>query len=176
MMRVPTAVSMTGFFLVFRHLCCGWKERAWRILIMAFRAEKLPSSCGRKEVRNARRVPVTAEDIAMNQLRRAALVYACTHRRIFLSELKEFLHFPSVSGQPTHAPELRKCAEWLARHLRKIGIPNVRILSTKGSPIVYGSWLHARNRPTLLIYGHYDVLPGEPLSEWRTPPFTPTVK
>lgn len=112
----------------------------------------------------------------MNQLRRAALVYGRAHRRKFLSELKDFLHFPSVSSEPTRVHDVHRCAEWLARHLQLIGIQNVRIFSTGGSPIVFGTWLHAKNKPTLLIYGHYDVLPGEPLAEWQTPPFTPTVK
>jgi len=110
----------------------------------------------------------------MNQLRRAALAYARTHCRRFLSELKEFLRFPSISSQ--HAHDVRRCAEWLARHLQQIGLLNVRIFPTPGNPIVYGSWLRARNKPTLLIYGHYDVLPGEPMAEWHTPPFSPTLR
>ena len=60
--------------------------------------------------------------------------------------------------------------------MEQIGISNVRILPAGRSPIVYGSWLHAPNKPTLLIYGHYDVIPAEPFAEWQTPPFTPTVK
>jgi acetylornithine deacetylase/succinyl-diaminopimelate desuccinylase-like protein len=112
----------------------------------------------------------------MTQLRRAALAYARHHRRKFLSELKTFLQFPSVSSQTGRAQDIRRCAEWLARHLRQIGISNVRILPTGRSPVVYGSWLRAAGKPTLLIYGHYDVLPAEPLQEWKTPPFTPTIK
>ena len=112
----------------------------------------------------------------MNQLRRRALAYACSRRRKFLSELKELLRFPSVSSQSAHAGDLRRCAGWIARHLQNIGMHTVRIFDTPGSPIVYASWLGARDKPTLLIYGHYDVLPGEPLREWETPPFTPTVK
>jgi acetylornithine deacetylase/succinyl-diaminopimelate desuccinylase-like protein len=88
----------------------------------------------------------------------------------------EFLRFPSVSSQPERTGDLRKCAAWLARHLQGIGLNQVRIIPTRGNPIVYASWRRAPGRPTLIIYGHYDVLPGEPLSEWRTPPFTPTLK
>jgi acetylornithine deacetylase/succinyl-diaminopimelate desuccinylase-like protein len=93
-----------------------------------------------------------------------------------VAELKEFVRFPSVSNQPQHARDLRRCASWLAGHLRRIGLQNVRIIPTRGYPIVYASWQHARGRPTLLIYGHYDVQPPEPLSEWRTPPFEPVVR
>jgi acetylornithine deacetylase/succinyl-diaminopimelate desuccinylase-like protein len=104
------------------------------------------------------------------------LQYARVHRSRFVAELKEFLRIPSVSSQADRADDLRKCANWLARHLRGVGLEQVRIVPTRGNPIVYASWLRAPGRPTLIIYGHYDVLPGEPLREWRTPPFTPTLK
>jgi len=105
-----------------------------------------------------------------------ALNYARAHRPRFISELKKFLSFPSVSSQPEHAEDIRKCAAWLAQHLRGIGLERVSIIPTRGNPIVYGSWLRAAGRPTLIIYGHYDVIPGEPLRSWRTPPFRPTLK
>lgn len=102
--------------------------------------------------------------------------YARAHRQRFVSELKEFLRFPSVSSQPERAGDIAKCANWLARHLKNIGLDQVRMITTRGNPIVYASWLRAPDRATLIIYGHYDVLPGEPLREWRTPPFSPTLK
>ena len=105
-----------------------------------------------------------------------ALDYARNHRSRFVSELKQFLSFPSVSSQPERGREIRNCATWLARHLRGVGLDRVSILPTRGNPIVYGSWLRAAGRPTLIIYGHYDVVPEEPIREWRTPPFTPTLK
>lgn len=107
---------------------------------------------------------------------RPALNYARMHHSKFIAELKEFLRFPSVSSQPQRAADIRKTAAWLSRHLRAIGMDRVRIIPTKGNPLVYASWQRARNRPTLLVYGHYDVLPGEPLTQWKTPPFTPTVQ
>lgn len=107
---------------------------------------------------------------------RRALNYAQSRRPKFVSELKDFLRFPSVSSQPEHAADVQKCASWLARHLKNIGLDQVRIIPTRGHPIVYASWLHAPGHPTLIIYGHYDVLPGEPLRQWLTPPFTPTLK
>jgi acetylornithine deacetylase/succinyl-diaminopimelate desuccinylase-like protein len=105
-----------------------------------------------------------------------ALAYAQRHRPRFLAELKEFVRFPTVSSQPAYAKDLEKCAVWLAGHLRRLGLENVRILATGGHPIVYGAWQRARGRPTVLVYGHYDVLPADPLSEWRSPPFEPVVR
>jgi acetylornithine deacetylase/succinyl-diaminopimelate desuccinylase-like protein len=105
-----------------------------------------------------------------------AVSYARRHRPRFVAELKDFVRFPSVSNQPQHARDLRKCAAWLATHLRSIGMEQVRILLTRRHPIVYAAWQHARGRPTILIYGHYDVQPPEPLHHWRTPPFDPIVK
>jgi acetylornithine deacetylase/succinyl-diaminopimelate desuccinylase-like protein len=105
-----------------------------------------------------------------------ALDYARRHRSRSVAELKEFVRFPTVSNQPQHSPDLRRCAAWLASHLRRIGLEHVRVLTTGRHPIVYACWLHAPGRPTILIYGHYDVQPAEPLEEWRTPPFEPVVK
>lgn len=105
-----------------------------------------------------------------------ALSYARAGRKQFVSELVEFLHFPSVSSQAEQTGDVRRCADWLARHLKNIGLDHVRIIPTRCHPIVTAAWRHAPGRPTLIIYGHYDVLPGEPLSDWRTPPFSPTIK
>jgi acetylornithine deacetylase/succinyl-diaminopimelate desuccinylase-like protein len=105
-----------------------------------------------------------------------ALNYARSRRPKFVSELKDFLRFPSISSQPGRAGDIRRCARWLATHLHEIGLERVRLIPTRGNPIVYASWQRAPERPTLIIYGHYDVLPGEPLREWRTSPFTPTIK
>jgi acetylornithine deacetylase/succinyl-diaminopimelate desuccinylase-like protein len=105
-----------------------------------------------------------------------ALNYARSHRGEFLFELKEFLRFPSVSSQLERRMDVNKCAHWLARHLQGIGLEGVCVIPTRGNPLVYASWLRAPGRPTLIIYGHYDVLPGEPIAEWSTPPFHPTVK
>jgi acetylornithine deacetylase/succinyl-diaminopimelate desuccinylase-like protein len=111
---------------------------------------------------------------AMNPSR--PLEYAHAHRKRFVAELKRFLSFPSVSSKPERARDVRRCAAWLARHLKNIGLDQVRVIPTRGHPIVYGAWSGARGRPTLILYGHYDVVPAEPLRDWRTPPFTPTLK
>lgn len=106
----------------------------------------------------------------------SALAYVDKHRSRFLSELKEFVAFPSVSAQPQHAGDVKRCASWLSAHLRAIGLRNVRVIATKRHPVVYGEWKERPGAPTLLIYGHYDVQPAEPLNKWRSPPFSPTVR
>jgi acetylornithine deacetylase/succinyl-diaminopimelate desuccinylase-like protein len=104
-----------------------------------------------------------------------SLVHHRLHRRMVLAELTDFIRFPTVSSQPRHATDLQRCARWLAAHMRRIGLDQVKIHSTPRHPIVYAEWLHAPGKPTILIYGHYDVQPPEPFNEWRTPPFDPTV-
>jgi acetylornithine deacetylase/succinyl-diaminopimelate desuccinylase-like protein len=104
-----------------------------------------------------------------------ALAYARRHRSRFVEELKCFVRFPSVSNQASHARDVGGCAGWLAAHLRQIGLEHVRIIPTRRHPIVHANWQGARGRPTILIYGHYDVQPAEPLSQWRTPPFRPSI-
>src|SRR5436305_913335 len=105
-----------------------------------------------------------------------ALGYANAHRARFVEELKTFVRFPTVSSQPKHAGDLQRCARWLASHLKRIGLERVRLVAGQRHPMVYGEWRRASGIPTLLIYGHYDVQPVDPLSEWRTPPFAPVVR
>lgn len=97
------------------------------------------------------------------------------HRARWLEELKQFIRFPTVSAQPAHADDLKRCATWLADHLRYIGLQNVQVIPTRKHPLVYADWKRARG-PTVLVYGHYDVQPAEPLNEWRTAPFDPIVQ
>lgn len=94
----------------------------------------------------------------------------------YLKELGELLAIPSVSTNPENAGDVRRCAEWVANHLRTIGIPDVRIMATPGHPVVYGAWTDAPGKPTVLVYGHYDVQPAEPLELWTSPPFEATVR
>ncbi len=110
----------------------------------------------------------------MNSLTTASR-FTSRQRARFLDELKHYIRFPTVSAQPKHAGELKRCAAWLAGHLRRIGLQGVKVIPTPRHPIVYAEWLAAPGRPTVLIYGHYDVQPVEPLAEWRTPPFEPTI-
>lgn len=89
----------------------------------------------------------------------------------FTQELQEFVRIPSVSGDLKHTSDVKRCAEWLARQLRNAGLERVRILPTARHPIVSGEWLHAAGKATVLIYGHYDVQPAEPLKDWKFPAF-----
>jgi acetylornithine deacetylase/succinyl-diaminopimelate desuccinylase-like protein len=105
----------------------------------------------------------------------AALQYAHENQERFLSAYKEILEIPSVSTDPAHAGDVRCAAEWLVAQLRSLGMKKVQIFPTDNHPIVYGEWLQAKSGPTVLIYGHYDVQPADPLELWNTPPFDPTV-
>jgi acetylornithine deacetylase/succinyl-diaminopimelate desuccinylase-like protein len=109
----------------------------------------------------------------------AAVEYARQNQARFLNELKDLLRIPSVSALPEHAGDVRHAAETLAGEMKRIGLENVRLIETAhggaaGHPLVYGDWLHATGKPTVLCYGHYDVQPPDPLDEWLTPPFEPT--
>jgi acetylornithine deacetylase/succinyl-diaminopimelate desuccinylase-like protein len=98
------------------------------------------------------------------------------NRARFLRELIQFVRIPSVSSQPRHAGDVRTCAEWLAEHLQRIGMERVMVEPTPRHPLVTAEWRRAPGRPTVLIYGHYDVQPADPLGEWQTPPFAPVVR
>ena len=105
-----------------------------------------------------------------------ALTYAQAHRQRVVAELQDFVRFPSVSAQPRHAGDVKGCAAWLADHLRRIGLEHIRVIPTPRHPIVYADWVLSPGKPTVLIYGHYDVQPADPLREWRSPPFEPVVR
>lgn len=107
---------------------------------------------------------------------RPPLRYAQRHFPRFLSELREFVRIPSVSAQPQHAADVRKCAEWVRNHLQRMGVPFVRIVQTPRHPIVYGESQQSSRSPTLLVYGHYDVQPAGPRAQWTTAPFDPVVR
>ncbi len=98
------------------------------------------------------------------------------NRERYLEELKALLAIPSVSALPEHAADVRRCAEWCADEMRRVGLSNVRLFETPGNPIVYGDWLQAPGAPTILFYGHYDVQPVDPLDLWESPPFEATVR
>jgi acetylornithine deacetylase/succinyl-diaminopimelate desuccinylase-like protein len=104
----------------------------------------------------------------------AAVAFARENHPRFLEELKSLLRIPSISTLPEHAGDCRKAAETLAAELKRIGMENVHLKETQGHPLVYADWLHAAQKPTVLIYGHYDVQPVDPIDEWHTPPFEPT--
>ena len=100
--------------------------------------------------------------------------YVQSNRARLLDELKEFIRIPSISTLPENKGDVLKAAEFVAERLRAAGIENVQIIPTAGHPLVYGDWLHAGGKPTVLCYGHYDVQPADPLELWKSPPFEPT--
>jgi acetylornithine deacetylase/succinyl-diaminopimelate desuccinylase-like protein len=105
-----------------------------------------------------------------------ALVRYCDeHRDAYLDELKRWIAIPSVSADPAHRDDVRRCCERLVARMREIGL-DAHVLETGGNPLAYGSWLGAHGKPTILIYGHYDVQPVDPIELWESPPFEGTVR
>src|SRR4051812_15098260 len=101
--------------------------------------------------------------------------YLEAHRGDFEEQLKALLRIPSISAQPAHDADTRRAAEFVRDDLRAVGFA-AELIATKGHPIVYAERLDAPGKPTLLVYGHYDVQPAEPLEPWISPPFEPTVR
>lgn len=103
--------------------------------------------------------------------------YLEQNRDKFLDSLKAVLRIPSVSAQPAHAADMRRCAEHVKQDLLAAGLERAEVVAVgRGHPLVYGEWLKAPGAPTVLLYGHYDVQPPEPLDLWHTPPFEPTLR
>ena len=92
------------------------------------------------------------------------------------SSYLEFLRIPSISGQPEYAAACREAATWVAGQLGAMGVEHVEVAETGGHPVVYGDWLHAPDAPTVIVYGHYDVQPVDPIELWETAPFEPFLK
>ncbi|MFP3916958.1 dipeptidase [Lysinibacillus telephonicus] len=102
--------------------------------------------------------------------------YFAKNRERHLEELFEFLRIPSISSLSEHKEDIKTAANWLADRLRKLNIENVSVDETAGHPVVYGEWLHAEGKPTILLYGHYDVQPVDPLHLWDSEPFNPEIR
>jgi acetylornithine deacetylase/succinyl-diaminopimelate desuccinylase-like protein len=102
--------------------------------------------------------------------------YLLDHKMSFLDELLQFLRIPSISALPAQAADVQRAAQWVENRMRASGIESVRVIPTGGHPVVYGEWLHARGKPTVLIYGHFDTQPIDPLELWHSPPFDPVIK
>jgi len=102
--------------------------------------------------------------------------FISAHQERFLAELLDFLRIPSISADPAYAGSVRNAAEWLASKLKEAGLDQVRLEETAGFPIVYGEKMVDPTAPTILVYGHYDVQPADPLDLWESPPFEPVIK
>ena len=105
----------------------------------------------------------------------AALEYAEKNRINFLSALEELLKIKSVSTDPVHVEDTGRAGDWIADQLLKLGMVNVQVFKTARHPIVFGEWKISEDKPTALIYGHYDVQPVDPMELWNQPPFVPTI-
>ncbi len=113
----------------------------------------------------------------MTDPRTAAIHYAHENSSRFLNDLMEFASIPSISTDDASKGDVVHAAEWVASHLRSLGIKNVQLMPTPGHPVVYGDWLGAGDKaPTALIYGHYDVQPVDPLNLWISGPFSPDIR
>ncbi len=107
----------------------------------------------------------------------AALAYARGNHEFYLSQLCDFLRLPSISTLPEYRAAIWQTAEWLVQEMGRIGLHKARIIETAGHPIAYAEWLEAGSEaPTVLVYGHYDVQPPDPLDLWESPPFEPTFR
>ncbi|GIP45550.1 peptidase M20 [Paenibacillus sp. J45TS6] len=102
--------------------------------------------------------------------------YFENNREQHLNELQEWLSIPSISALSEHKGDVHKAAEWLAAKLTEAGLEHVEIHETKGHPLITADYLHAEGKPTVLVYGHYDVQPVDPLHLWETPPFEPSIR
>ncbi len=105
--------------------------------------------------------------------------YYQANRQQFLDGLISLLRIPSISTLPEHRPDIRRAVEFLAGELRNMGMKNVEIIEGKQDgrhPLLYAEWLEAPGKPTLLLYGHYDVQPPDPVEEWHSPPFEPAIR
>jgi len=102
--------------------------------------------------------------------------YIDSNKDRFLSELFEILRIPSVSADGKYKADVRKAAEYVKEKLIAAGTDRVELVETKGHPIVFGEKIIDLSKPTVLVYGHYDVQPADPLELWNTPPFEPTVR
>ena len=102
--------------------------------------------------------------------------YISANEGRFLEELKGWLRIPSISTLPEHKGDVRRAAEYAAEQLRQLDFAQAQLIETQGHPLVYGEWLNAPGKPTVLIYGHYDVQPVDPVELWDSPPFEPTVR
>lgn len=107
----------------------------------------------------------------------AVLSYLAKNQKQFVAELCDYVRFPSVSAQPQHRGDMRKCAGWLIDHCRKIGL-ETRLAETAGNPVVVAKTPRQKNsrKPHYVVYGHYDVQPAEPFELWKTPPFEPRIE
>ncbi len=106
----------------------------------------------------------------------SVLNYISKNKANYVNELKDYLRIPSISTLSSHKNDMLKCAEFVSKKMKDAGLDKVEILKTEGNPLVYGEWLNAPGKPTVLIYGHYDVQPVDPINLWKSDPFEPVIE
>jgi acetylornithine deacetylase/succinyl-diaminopimelate desuccinylase-like protein len=104
------------------------------------------------------------------------MTYYQQHQSDFIEGLRAFLRIPSISTLSEHKPDIQRAAEFVRNELLAAGMTKAELIEGQGNPLVYGEWLGAPGKPTILFYGHYDVQPPDPLNEWKSPPFEPEVR
>lgn len=112
----------------------------------------------------------------MSDLRTQAIQYAHKHHEAFLEKMVDFIRIPTISTSSEHIKDMHRAADWLVAYFKKIGVENAEVFKTKKHPIVYAEYLSDKKAPTVLIYGHYDVQPPEPLEQWESEPFEPVIR
>lgn len=118
-----------------------------------------------------------AAQTAAGALAEKAIDFAHAHQEQYLVGFKELLTIPSVSTDPVYKADIERCADWIVVEMTRIGLRNARTIPTDGHPVVYGEWLEAgADKPTVLIYAHYDVQPIDPIELWESPPFEPSMR
>ena len=98
------------------------------------------------------------------------------HQGQYLEELSAFLRIPSISSLPDHAGDVRRAADWVAARLKTADMDNIQMIETGGHPVVFAEKIVSPDKPTVMIYGHFDVQPVDPLDLWTTPPFEPRIE
>ncbi len=102
--------------------------------------------------------------------------YIDSNKESYIEELKEYLKIPSISTSSANKKDMQTCAKFVSKKLKDAGMTNIKIIPTEGHPLVYGEWMKAPGKPTVLVYGHYDVQPVDPIELWDSDPFDPVVK
>lgn len=123
------------------------------------------------------RLRINQRGIKMTDSIQNAIDYLAETQDKMMEDYKALLRFPSISADPAHAGDVRACADWILGQLEAMGFDNCEAIATAGHPVVYGEWLKAgADKPTILVYAHYDVQPVDPLPLWDTEPFEGVIK
>src|SRR5271165_6751238 len=130
----------------------------------------------RRPAARTRAAPREPRSMAGEETNDQPITYVRAERERYLDELKRLIAIPSISADPGYKGEVRRCAQAMVDRMMRAGLQRGDVLETAGNPIAYGEWLGAPGKPTIVIYGHYDVQPVDPLELWTSPPFAAQVR